>query len=275
MQISYTVGASSSASATGTHKIGYFWVTGFVGFSLAAVRYDTGLKVHVGTFGKQYGRYDWSATGSVTLDYVFWEESAAFPIQEGRWKRISKDTTVTLVPTPVSGNGSWTVRQARLCPNCSADIGMSHFNTHKVASCDVSITQGGQTVYCTVSNFWSCEIPKHQHRFPSSPSGGGSTPPLPDPPTDNTPNCQDCTSHCSSPCSCTNSGTCNGTVTTPPSGGSTPPEDDDSSSSDGDSEGRILTCSRPACGNTWQEGESPPAFCNMWGTPQLFTCAHW
>ena len=37
------------------------------------------------------------------------------------------------------------------------------------------------------------------------------------PPTDNTPNCQDCTSHCSSPCSCTNSGTCDGTVvdTTP------------------------------------------------------------
>ena len=29
---------------------------------------------------------------------------------------------------------------------------------------------------------------------------------------DNTPNCSDCTSHCSSPCSCTNSGTCNGTV---------------------------------------------------------------
>ena len=29
---------------------------------------------------------------------------------------------------------------------------------------------------------------------------------------DDTPNCQDCTSHCSSPCSCTNSGTCNGTV---------------------------------------------------------------
>ena len=33
------------------------------------------------------------------------------------------------------------------------------------------------------------------------------------PPTDDTPNCQDCTSHCSSPCSCTNSGTCNGTMT--------------------------------------------------------------
>lgn len=37
-----------------------------------------------------------------------------------------------------------------------------------------------------------------------------STPPQS---TDNTPNCQDCTSDCSSPCSCTNSGTCGGTVT--------------------------------------------------------------
>ncbi len=31
--------------------------------------------------------------------------------------------------------------------------------------------------------------------------------------SDNTPNCPDCTSDCSSPCSCTNSGTCGGTVT--------------------------------------------------------------
>ena len=40
--------------------------------------------------------------------------------------------------------------------------------------------------------------------------GGGNNNP---PPTDNTPNCQDCTSDCTSPCSCTNSGTCGGTVT--------------------------------------------------------------
>ena len=41
--------------------------------------------------------------------------------------------------------------------------------------------------------------------------------------TDGTPNCPDCTSHCSSPCSCSNSGTCNGAVYTPPSTPSTPP----------------------------------------------------
>lgn len=40
-----------------------------------------------------------------------------------------------------------------------------------------------------------------------------SSPVAPTPtPADGTPNCPDCTSHCSSPCSCTNSGTCNGTV---------------------------------------------------------------
>ena len=215
MSMTYTVGAADSKSATGTHQIGYFWVISFVEFSLAATQYDTGLTVNVGTFGKEYGRYDWSVTGSVTLDYVFWQESAAFPIQEGKWTRISKDTTVTLVPTSFSGNGSWTVRQARLCPNCSADIGMSHFNKHKAASCSASITQGGQTVYCRVSNFWTCENPKHTCSFPNPPSGGG-TPPSGGggnpPPTDDTPNCQDCTSDCSSPCSCTNSGTCGGTV---------------------------------------------------------------
>ena len=37
--------------------------------------------------------------------------------------------------------------------------------------------------------------------------------PTPTPtPADGTPNCPDCTTHCSPPCSCTNSGTCNGTV---------------------------------------------------------------
>ena len=35
--------------------------------------------------------------------------------------------------------------------------------------------------------------------------------------TDNTPNCPDCTNHCSSPCRCSNSGTCNGSVYTAPS----------------------------------------------------------
>ena len=50
----------------------------------------------------------------------------------------------------------------------------------------------------------------------SSTPPGGTSPSEPSPPTDNTPNCPDCTSDCSSPCSCMNSGTCGGTVSTPP-----------------------------------------------------------
>ena len=61
---------------------------------------------------------------------------------------------------------------------------------------------------CSVSGcgeaYYTCE----HSSCPKSNTHGGSQPP----PTDNTPNCQDCTSHCSSPCSCSNSGTCNGTV---------------------------------------------------------------
>lgn len=43
-------------------------------------------------------------------------------------------------------------------------------------------------------------------------SSGSSNPQ----PTDNTPNCSDCTSDCSSPCGCSISGTCGGTVSSPP-----------------------------------------------------------
>ena len=50
-------------------------------------------------------------------------------------------------------------------------------------------------------------------------SGSGGMPPSGSTsPSDNTPNCPDCTSHCSSPCSCTNSGTCGGSVAYHPCG---------------------------------------------------------
>ena len=75
------------------------------------------------------------------------------------------------------------------------------------------------------------------------PSSGGTPPP------DNTPNCQDCTSHCST-CNCSNSGTCNGSVYTPP----TAPSDntpDCSYCTDGCSSCQKpskVYCARSACG---------------------------
>ena len=58
--------------------------------------------------------------------------------------------------------------------------------------------------------------PNADNHVSSNSANSGNTSSTPPPPTDDTPNCSDCTSHCSSPCSCTNSGTCNGTVSTPP-----------------------------------------------------------
>ena len=75
--------------------------------------------------------------------------------------------------------------------------------------------------------YWSCAGTSSCNNVSNHISGGstpptGSTPPPPSPPTDNTPNCSDCTSDCSSPCICSNSGTCGGTVSSPPSGSNPP-----------------------------------------------------
>lgn len=62
---------------------------------------------------------------------------------------------------------------------------------------------------CPDSNrHWSAGSSPPPNNGGSGGSGGGGN----NQPTDNTPNCSGCTSDCSSPCSCTNSGTCGGTV---------------------------------------------------------------
>lgn len=93
--------------------------------------------------------------------------------------------------------------------------------------CTAMVSRGFPNVQCSgwyyqCNGQTSADCPNSDNHVSSSSSTppSGSTPP---PPTDNTPNCQDCTTHCSSPCNCTNSGTCGGTVSTPPSGGSSPP----------------------------------------------------
>ena len=96
---------------------------------------------------------------------------------------------------------------------------------HSVQTCKKSVWEDGKKLDdpCNVS-FRSCMGWARDHRNAwwslatphdassdsetDDTSGSSST----SPPADGTPNCPDCTSHCSSPCSCTNSGTCNGTV---------------------------------------------------------------
>jgi len=129
-----------------------------------------------------------------------------------QWKYVSPDGSVSQYPPTLPCGHSVTASGNHQSVNyacgshsyyaCQTPSTSSH---SLQASC--SSTKNGSA--CTVTSFYACQ--SHTHVYPA--------PPPPPPPTDNTPNCSGCTSHCSSPCSCTNSGTCNGTVAAPP-----PPE---------------------------------------------------
>ena len=140
------------------------------------------------SFNRSYKTYSWSASGSIKLVPYYWHWE--FPGVGSSWQPAPSDFHTTQT---ASGGGNWKVQK-----NWTTLTRPSPGSTPPTGSGSTPPTGSG--------------------------SGGGSQPPSGSqlPPTDNTPNCPDCTSDCSSPCNCTNSGTCGGTVSTPPSG-STPP----------------------------------------------------
>ena len=171
------------------------------------------------------GPYEWTASGQALRKLARWDG--------GQWvvhNNIS-DPTYT---HDASGSGSWKVEKKYVCsvckrtdvssptahhvpcPNSNCNAGRSYWKCYGVPASHALLATCSN---CNATNVYACS------GHPNSCTSSGSTPPTgstPPAPTDNTPNCQDCTSDCSSPCSCTNSGTCGGTVSTPPSG-STPP----------------------------------------------------
>ena len=175
--------------------------------------------IHAATANETYGSYTWNILGStdpenrksfVKLQPVAPEWRFNIGLHGGGswvWKAWGDPDIQDF-----SGSDTWDVTGKFACPKCK-EVGVPYPAYHKYMSCPASITQNGSTVYCQAgSDVWKCQ--SHTHDFPSGstpPAGGGSTPPA-----DNTPNCSGCTSDCSSPCSCTNSGTCGGTATTPP-----------------------------------------------------------
>ena len=106
---------------------------------------------------------------------------------------------------PVSDSNSYTIRADTriLCARYNASGNpcqtyvMSDSYEHLII-CPL----GPNNQPCEYGAHWTCD--PHTHAYNS---GSGSNP------VDNTPNCQDCTSDCSVPCNCTNSGTCGGTPT--------------------------------------------------------------
>ena len=96
------------------------------------------------------------------------------------------------------------------------------------------------------SDIWPFESAHSDTAESSTENPVVSPPPTPTPPSDGTPNCPDCTSHCSSPCSCSTSGTCDGTMVTAACGVHTI----EPGSSSEHSHRYISSCSETENGNT-------------------------
>ena len=203
-----------------------------------AVNLSSALWLKDGVVG---GDWNWNGSGSATITGVGWFSNStgtiSFPPQVGMSSGGQWDTTTSQPVTVTSGNGDWHVRlndsTVTICTQVTCDDRVNTEDEHYIPcptttcgkywkcqpekevhaewpciGCGISyrICDNSFHVFeescstdtnCISTDFWKC---LHTHDY------GRTT-------TDNTPNCSGCTSDCSSPCSCTDSGTCGGTVT--------------------------------------------------------------
>ena len=113
---------------------------------------------------------------------------------------LSTATAFSKVYWYVAGPG-----ESGLGSNVETDSGGSSSTSASLSYSFPSDASGDYVITAYIYNYSDSSIYQSSHTVSVSGSSSVSS--------DETPNCQDCTSHCSSPCSCTNSGTCNGTVT--------------------------------------------------------------
>ena len=126
----------------------------------------------------------------------------------------------TLETTTAFSSVYWYVAspgESGLGTNVETDTGSSSSTRADFSYTIPSSASSGDTYTITAYIYNYSDSSVYQTSY--SVSVSGSSPPVV---VDNTPNCSDCTSHCSSPCSCSNSGTCNGSVYTPPAPTPTP-----------------------------------------------------
>ena len=217
-------------------------VCGFLGTSPKAYTENELITYSVsGNSADKLGKdHRWIATAGIYIRGIEWIGTASSSVSVGVLATLDETPSLSVSATTSSGmtmkyqqakdkgwsstddDGTWEVVPLYRCSTCGGNsesssdwLRLSGAHSHhfvcggcgKHIKCknnrgdhiEVSCPQLNG-LYCSYMSYYKCS--PHTHNYYSS----GSS-------TDNTPNCPDCTSDCSSPCSCTNSGTCGGTVT--------------------------------------------------------------
>ena len=137
-----TIG-SGSKSFTRT-KVGSFYVILLVPYASAVTEQTVGEKVTASYNNEGYDTYSWTASGTVSLQAVYWKATAGYPFMGGSWENLG-----SAVPYTYNSPGSWTLTGKLLCPKCSQEV--SHFSRHNV-TCDAC----GNT-------YWNCNAQSLAH----------------------------------------------------------------------------------------------------------------
>ena len=170
-----------------------------LGWSIGPIVFNELKAVYCSALG-QYTGNSKASTGNFTLKgksiYVSTTSKSKMTINAGAFSFENEDTSSSIKTyKPMTDDYSFSIdyNEKYKCDWCS-----------KVLPKDTTEPCG------TSTSGHSFQQGDNNNNGSTPPSG--STPPTGSTPPDNTPNCSDCTSHCSSPCSCSTSGTCNGTV---------------------------------------------------------------
>ena len=215
-------------------------VCGFSGTSPEAYTEDELITYSVsGNSADKLGTdHQWIATAGIYIRGIEWIGTASSSVSVGVLANLDETPSLSVSATTSSGmtmkyqqakdkgwsstddDGTWEVVPLYRCSTCGGNsesssdwLRLSGAHSHhfvcggcgKHIKCknnhgdhiEVSCPQLNG-LYCSYMSYYKCS--PHTHNY----SSGSST--------DNTPNCPDCTTHCSSPCLCTNSGTCNGST---------------------------------------------------------------
>lgn len=150
-----TIG-SGSKSFTRT-KVGSFYVILLVPYASAVTEQTVGEKVTASYNNEGYDTYSWTASGTVSLQAVYWKATAGYPFMGGSWENLG-----SAVPYTYNSPGSWTLTGKLLCPKCSQEV--SHFSRHNVTCSGIQRYARGTFGSCDAS-YWLCDpIDARKHR---------------------------------------------------------------------------------------------------------------